>query len=73
VELYILIKAILKSWQAIIDLFKDYNENCSGCTNERNNLQHFMIKLISALIPKIPIITFPKWPDIVLDLHMIRA
>jgi len=32
-----------------------------------------MIKLISALIPSIPIITFPKWPDIVLDLHMIRA
>lgn len=73
VELYILIKAILKSWQVIPNLFKTYNDNCSGCTNERNNLQHFMIKLISALIPSIPIITFPKWPDIVLDLHMIRA
>lgn len=25
------------------------------------------------VIPKIPIIQFPKWPDIILDLHNIRA
>jgi len=24
------------------------------------------------IIPKIPVIKFPKWPDIVLDLHNIR-
>jgi len=32
-----------------------------------------MFKLISALIPSIPIIQFPKWPDIILDIHNIRA
>jgi len=25
------------------------------------------------IIPKIPVIQFPKWPDIILDLHNIRA
>lgn len=25
------------------------------------------------IIPKIPIIQFPKWPDIILDLHNVRA
>jgi len=29
--------------------------------------------IIDMIIPKIPIIRFPKWPDIILDLHNIRA
>jgi hypothetical protein len=73
VELYILIKAILKSWQLIIDLFLEYKASCTPCSNERYDLKHFILKLISAIIPKIPIIIFPKWPDIILDLHDIRA
>jgi hypothetical protein len=73
VELYILIKAILKSWQLIIDLFYEYEAECPTCNNERYDLKHFMFKLISAIIPKIPIIQFPKWPDIWLDLHNIRG
>ncbi|NCP76959.1 hypothetical protein GW830_02345 [bacterium] len=35
VELYILIKAILKSWQGILDLFYGYEAECSVCRNER--------------------------------------
>lgn len=72
VELYILIKAILKSWQLIVDLFYGYEAECVVCRNERYDLKHFMFKIISAVIPKIPIIQFPKWPDIWLDLHNIR-
>jgi hypothetical protein len=73
VELYILIKAILKSWQLIVDLFYGYEAECSVCRNERYDLKHFMMKLISAIIPQIPIIQFPKWPDIWVDLHNIRG
>ena len=73
VELYVLIKAILKSWQLLIDVFQDYDAECHECKNERNDLLNYEFKLIDAIIPKLPIIRFPKWPDIVLDLHNIRA
>lgn len=72
IEFYMLIKAILKSWQPLVDLFTDYKAQCGTCRNERYDLKHLMFKLISAVVPKIPIIQFPKWPDIVLDLHNIR-
>ena len=73
VELYVLIKAILKSWQLLVDVFIDYDAECHECKNERNDLQFSIWKLIDLVIPKIPIIKFPKWPDIILDLHNVRA
>lgn len=73
VELYVLIKAILKSWQLLIDVFTDYEASCHQCKNERHDLMYFIMKLINMIIPKIPIIQFPKWPDIILDLHNVRA
>jgi hypothetical protein len=42
------------------------------CRNERSDLKYWKIKLISSLIPSIPVIRFPKWPDIILDLSDIR-
>ena len=73
VELYMLIKAILKSWQLFIDVFNDYDAECHECKNERQDLNTFVFRLISAVIPSPPIIEFPKWPDIILDLHNVRA
>jgi len=73
VELIILLKAILKSWQLIIDVFAEFNSNCAVCHNERYDLKHWTTKLVSAMVPKLPIIIFPKWPDIIIDLHNIRA
>jgi len=73
VELYLLIKAILKSWQLLVDVFIDYEEECHECKNERQDALEREFKLISMLLPKIPVIRFPKWPDIILDLHNIRA
>lgn len=73
VELYILIKAILKSWQLLIDVFIDYEEECKECKNERQDLQTMEFELISMVVPDIPVIQFPKWPDIIIDLHNIRA
>ena len=73
VELYITIKAILKSWQLLIDIFYEYDAACHECKNERQDLYYFAFKLISIVIPEIPVIQFPRWPDVVLDLHNIRA
>lgn len=73
VELYILIKAILKSWQSFIDIFVNYEEECKECKNERHDLLNWEFQLVSMIVPEIPVIEFPKWPDIVIDLHNIRA
>ena len=42
------------------------------CRNERGNAQSWKFKLLSMLLPSIPVIKFPKWPDIILDLSDIR-
>jgi len=72
VELYILIKAILKSWQVLVDIFQDYDESCHECKNERWDSTQWEWTLISIIAPSIPVIQFPKWPDVVLDIHDIR-
>jgi hypothetical protein len=69
VELFILVKAILKSWQVLVDIFVWYETKCKQCKNERQDLLTFVFSLI---LPEIPIIRFPKWPDIILDVHNIR-
>lgn len=73
VELYITIKAILKSWQLLVDIFIDYDAECHQCKNERNDSLYIQFKVIDLLIPDIPVIQFPKWPDIIIDLHNIRV
>jgi len=73
VETYILIKAILKSWQMLIDIFNDYEAECHECKNERWDLLNYQFEIISMIMPKFAPIKFPKWPDIILDLHNIRA
>lgn len=71
-EFYVLVKAIAQSWQPLIDIFKVREEQCAVCRNQRYNLQYWKMKLLSMLIPSLPIITFPKWPNLVLDLSDIR-
>ena len=73
VELYITIKAILKSWQVLVDVFADYEAACHDCKNERQDLYYHLFSMISIVIPKIDVIQFPRWPDVVVDLHNIRA
>jgi len=72
IEFMELIKNILKGWQLIPSLFYANEAECGVCRNERYDAKHFKFKLISAIIPPLPIIKFPKWPDIILDLHNVR-
>lgn len=71
-EFYVLMKAIAGSWQPVIDVFRTGNAQCAVCQNQRYTLDYFKFKAISAFVPSIPIIQFPKWPDIVLDLSDVR-
>jgi hypothetical protein len=71
-EFYVLMKAIVQSWQPVIDIFKQADAQCAVCQNQRYTLDDYKFKLISPLIPSLPILTFPKWPDIVLDLSDVR-
>lgn len=71
-ELFVLIKSIAESWQPLLDIFNDASVSCWVCRNERHDLKYWKIKLISSLMPSIPVIRFPKWPDIILDLSDIR-
>lgn len=71
-ELYALVKAIADSWQPLLDIFADTTARCGVCRNERYNAQYWKYKLISIIMPQIPVIRFPKWPDIILDLSDVR-
>ena len=71
-ELFVLIRAIAESWQPMIDIFAGTSKSCGVCRNERYNLQYWKFKLLSMLIPSLPVIKFPKFPDLVLDLSDIR-
>jgi len=71
-ELILTIYEIIKNWKDLFDLFIDFDTSCSICTNERYaNFGWWM--LLGLILPEIPIISFPKWPDIVLDLSDLKA
>ena len=71
-EFYVLIRTIAETWQPFLDLWRDKDRSCSVCQNQRWDLKYWKFKLLSAVIPQIPILEFPRWPDIVLDLSDIR-
>ncbi|MBU0727645.1 S-layer homology domain-containing protein [Patescibacteria group bacterium] len=71
-ELILTIIEIIKNIKELFDLFIDFDTSCSICTNERNaNFGWWM--LLGLILPEIPIISFPKWPDIVFDISNIDA
>jgi hypothetical protein len=72
VEVYVLAKAIAESWQALLDIFITLDRTCAKCTNQRYNATDFKLKGLSMIIPSFPIIRFPRWPDIILDLSDVR-
>jgi hypothetical protein len=72
VETFILITKIWDLWQVLIDIFDEYEESCTVCHNEQWNLQEWLWIVISAVIPPIPVIKMPRWPDIELDFSNIE-
>ncbi|MBI2464194.1 S-layer homology domain-containing protein [Candidatus Peregrinibacteria bacterium] len=62
---------VLKSWRALID-FQILFMECDKCTTDRFTLLELLFRLL-VVIPAPPVIPFPKWPDIILDLTDIRS
>lgn len=48
-------------------MFDEYEEQCSVCQNEQWNLQDWLWISISAVIPPLPVVQMPRWPDLELD------
>jgi hypothetical protein len=71
-EFYVLMKAIVSTWQPFLDLWREKDRSCSVCQNQRWDLKYWKFKLLSAVIPSFPILQFPRWPDIVVDLSDVR-
>lgn len=66
-ELILTIIEIINNIEGLFDLFTDFDANCNICTNERYaNFGWWM--LLGLVLPEIPIINFPKIPDIVFDM-----
>lgn len=71
-ELYFTIVEVIKQIDQLIDIFVNFEDSCDICTNERYaNFGWYM--LLGLVIPDIPIIKFPKWPDLVIDMSDINA
>ena len=71
-ELILTIYEIFQNWKKLFDIFINFDASCSICTNERwANFGWWM--LLGLIIPDIPIISFPKWPDVVFDVSNISG
>lgn len=62
-ETFVTNTKMLDGWQGMIDVFNDYEAECGVNRNERWNLQHWMSIVIPEIIPNMPIIEMPRWPD----------
>ena len=71
-EFYVLMKTIVSTWQPFLDIWRDKDRTCAVCQNQRWQHKFSKFKVLSAVIPQLPILQFPRWPDLVLDLSDIR-
>ncbi len=76
-ETYRLIKEILNDWQLLPDIFTQYRNACTTCRNDRGNYMDCRMTIwkfvLAPVFNNLPIIPFPKWPDIVVDVSNINA
>ncbi len=71
-EMILTIQEIVKNIKELFDVFTAFETNCDTCTNER--FANFgWWSLLGLVLPDIPVIQFPKIPDIVLDLSNIEV
>jgi len=70
-EVVFTIIEIVKQIEKLIDVFVSFEDSCDICTNERfANFGWFT--LLGLVLPEIPIIKFPKWPDLVIDMTDVK-
>jgi len=57
----------VKDWRVIMDLMVEYQSSCDKCKSDRFSKLGLLMNFF-AVIPEPPIISIPKWPDLVIDL-----
>lgn len=71
-EMVLTIVAIVKNIKKLFDVFTNFDSSCDTCSNERySNFGWF--GLLGLILPELPIIQFPKIPDVVFDLSKLDA
>lgn len=65
------LKAILSSWTLLNDVMIEYQKYCGGCDTERYTLIELLSKLF-VIIPELPVVPLPKWPDFYFDFSKIQ-
>ncbi|MBI5754359.1 VCBS repeat-containing protein, partial [Candidatus Peregrinibacteria bacterium] len=61
-----------KQWKIILDTVAEYQQSCDKCKNDRFSKLGLIMQLF-AVVPDIPIVPLPKWPDVVVDFSQIKT
>lgn len=69
-EMILTISEVVKNIKDLFNVFTSFDSTCDTCMNERY-ANFGWWSLLGLLLPEIPVIQFPKIPDIVLDLSNI--
>ena len=73
VLLWYTIKEIIASWESITLIFEDFQKSCNSCKADVYSQNFSLYDIVLGFIPTPPIIIFPRWPDIILDMSHIQA
>ncbi len=63
---------IFKSWKVLLDIMIDYQKSCDKCKSDRNSDLGLLMNFFM-VIPDLPTIPLPKWPDIVFDISQVQT
>ena len=75
IQLIYTITEVLTVWKDLTGVYEDYAESCSKCKVEAHSQDFNLFSLIvsaTGILPP-PVIQFPKWPDIIIDLSHVEA
>ena len=64
---------IFRDWKIILDLSIDYQASCDKCKAEQFTKMGMLLSFLAVLPTEIPVIQFPKLPDIVFDMSQVKA
>ena len=66
------IKDLLGIWEELNNMMKEYMKNCDTCSSDRYSLFQTLVTTLTGVLPEIPVVPFPKWPDFYFDFSKIQ-
>lgn len=73
VELFETLPEIMKAFQTLPKIFNGYQSYCETCRAGNYDSSSFVVNIMGKFLPEIPVIKFPRLPDITLDISQINA